>query len=177
MRSRDAIDLLAGSGVDALGSSVWADLGCGNGTFTLALAALVAAGSTIHAMDRDRAALREIPSTHNGVGITTHHGDFTKQPWPFDAVDGILMANALHYVGDQAAFIRDCERRMTSRRRFLIVEYDTDQPSPWVPHPVSRMRLRELFEPAGYSSIIVLNSRPSIYRRAPLYAAVISHDL
>src|SRR4029453_14715020 len=38
MRLRDAIDMLADSGVDALGPTIWADLGCGDGTFTLALA-------------------------------------------------------------------------------------------------------------------------------------------
>ena len=56
MRPRDAIDMLAESGVDALGPTIWADLGCGDGTFTLALASLLAPGSTIHAMDTDGSA-------------------------------------------------------------------------------------------------------------------------
>jgi trans-aconitate methyltransferase len=108
MRLRDAIEMLADSGVDVLGPTTWADLGCGDGTFTLALADVLAAGSAIHAMDRDGSALRKIPSVHNAVRITTHHGDFTKQTWPFADLDGILMANSLHYVDDQAAFIRTC---------------------------------------------------------------------
>jgi SAM-dependent methyltransferase len=169
----EAIEMLADSGVAALGPTTWADLGCGDGTFTLGLAALLAAGSTIHAMDVDRSALGQIPAAHNAVAIRTHLGDFTTGTWPFAALDGILMANSLHYVDDQAAFIRACEPRMSSQRRFLIVEYDTNEASRWLPYPVSRTRLTNLFAAAGYSSIRVLRSRPSVYRRASLYAAVI----
>ena len=173
MRLRDAIEMLADSGVDALGATTWADLGCGDGTFTLALAALLSAGSTIHAMDRDVAALRKIPSSRDGVRIATHRGDFTNQPWPFAGLDGILMANSLHYVADQAAFIRACEPQMTSRRRFLIVEYDTNEATRWVPYPVSQATLRSLFERAGYG-VTFLRLRPSVFRRASLYSAVIA---
>ena len=174
MRLRDAIDMLADSGAEALGQSIWADLGCGDGTFTLALADLLAPGSTIHAMDLDGSALRRMPSGHKGVGIITHRGDFLKQPWPFADLDGILMANSLHYVEQQAAFIRHCESHMKPQRRFLVVEYDTSAANRWVPYPVSRTSVIALFTRAGYSSIRVLRSRPSIYRRAPLYAVAIA---
>src|SRR4029453_8331502 len=173
MRLRDAIEMLADSGVESLGPTTWADLGCGVGTFTLALAALLATGSTIHASHPDGAALRKIPSAHNGVRITTHCGDFTNESWPFADLDGILMANSLHYVADQAAFIRACEPQMTARRRFLIVEYDTNETNRWVPYPVSQARLRNLFERAGYG-VTLLRSRPSVFRRASLYSAVIA---
>ena len=173
MRLRHAVDMLAGSAVGSLGPTTWADLGCGGGTFTRALAELLVAGSTVHAMDQDASVLRRIPSAHNGVRIATHRGDFTIQPWPFTSLDGVLMANSLHYLADPAAFIRACESQMRRPPRFLIVEYDTNVPNRWVPHPVSAARLRELFERAGYSSINVLSTRPSIYQRVPLYAAAV----
>jgi len=173
MRLRDAVDLLADSGVSTLEPTTWADLGCGDGTFTLALADLLSSGSTIHAMDRDASAIRSIPSAHKHVRIVTHRGDFTSETWPFRDLDGILMANSLHYVRDQAAFIRGCAQHLKPWHRFLIVEYDTTAANPWVPYPVSQIRLRDLFERAGYSSIRVLRSRPSVFRRAPLYAAAI----
>jgi len=174
VRLRDAIEMLAESGVDALGPTKWADLGCGTGTFTLALADLLSPGSTIHAMDREGSVLRRIPPEHKGVSITTHRGDFTNHTWPFANLGGILMANSLHYVDNQTTFIRNCERSMTVPRRFLIVEYDTDESSRWVPHPVSLNTLTSPFTDAGYSSITMLRSRPSVYRRAALYAALVT---
>ena len=171
VRLRDAIEMLAGSGVGELGPTTWADLGCGAGTFTLALADLLVPGSVIHAMDRDGSALRQIPSSHKSVRIRTHRGDFTSQMWPFDNLAGILMGNSLHYVDDQAAFIRACEARMTLPRRFLVVEYDTHEASRWLPHPVPQTMLTRLFAAAGYS-VQLLRSRPSIYRRAALYSAL-----
>jgi len=125
-------------------------------------------------MDSDASSLRKIPSAHKSSSITTHHGDFLKpQMWPFADLDGILMANSLHYVEDQATFIRACSSRMKSPRQFLIVEYDTDAANGWVPYPVTQTRLTTLFNGAGYGSIKLLRSRPSLYRRAPLYAALV----
>jgi 2-polyprenyl-3-methyl-5-hydroxy-6-metoxy-1,4-benzoquinol methylase len=175
MRPRDATDMLAGSGIAPLGPTVWADLGCGDGAFTLALAEVLASDSVIHAMDLDGSVLRRIPSAHNHVRITRHRGDFTNVPWPFADLDGILMANSLHYVENQAAFIRACKPQMKPRGRFLIVEYDTTEASRWVPYPINRAKLTALFEREGYSSR-VLRSRPSIYRRAPLYVAAIERS-
>jgi ubiquinone/menaquinone biosynthesis C-methylase UbiE len=97
--------MLAGSGIEQLGPTSWADLGCGDGTFTIALAEALAADSVIHALDLDGAAFRQIPAAHDGVRNNVHCGDFMKQPWPFTDLDGILMANSLHYVEMQAAFI------------------------------------------------------------------------
>jgi SAM-dependent methyltransferase len=173
MRLRAAVDMLSGSGIDALGPTVWADFGCGDGLFTRALAELLAAGSTIHAMDVNGSALQSIPTSHKGTRITTHRGDFVNDRWPFADLDGILMANSLHYVEHQAAFIRRCEPYMSSRRHFLIVEYDTDAANPWVPYPLSRARLTALFEAAGYSSIRMLRTRASMVRRASLYSAAV----
>jgi trans-aconitate methyltransferase len=166
---RDAVAMLAGSRLEMLGPMTWADLGCGDGTFTVALADVLAPGSAIHAIDLDRAALKRIPTHRHAVRIHTHVGDFS-EPWPFGRVDGILMANSLHYVANQEAFVRACESRMTSPR-FLIVEYDINTPNSWVPYPVSRTRLTELFRGYSFQS---LGSRPSRYQRAPLYAELLT---
>jgi hypothetical protein len=123
-------------------------------------------------MDRDAAALRALPPREHGVAIQAHRGDFTHRPWPFGDPDGILMANALHFVADAPAFVRACVTG-TSRPRFLVVEYDLERGNRWVPHPVSRVRLQALFAEAGYPSFRVLATRPSIYQRASIYAAAI----
>ena len=174
MRLRDAVKMFEGSDLASLGPTVWADLGCGDGTFTLALAEVIAPGSVIHAMDRDAGALAHIVPRHGDVRIETHVGDFTKGPWPFADVDGVLMANSLHYVKDQKAFITWCRSQMQQEHRFLIVEYDTDRANAWVPYPISQSELTALFAAAGYASITPLGSRPSAYRRARLYAAMVT---
>jgi trans-aconitate methyltransferase len=169
----DAAELIGG--IRTTARETWADLGCGDGTFTLALATSLKRASVIHAMDRDASVLRRIPNEYAGTTIVTHKGDFTKPPWPFGRVDGILLANSLHYVRNQHTFIRTCEQEMNHPRRFLIVEYDTDRANTWVPYPISLRRLEHLFGDAGYSSIR-LGTRPSIYQRAPIYAALMENS-
>ena len=158
----------------SLGPTAWADLGCGDGTFTRALAEVLASRSIVHAIDRDARALADIPTHHNDVQIETYLGDFTEFPWPVDNLDGVLMANSLHYVKNQAAFIASCGSQMKPAHGFLIVEYDTDRSNVWVPYPIGRRALATLFEAAGYATITILGSRPSVYQRAPLYAAMVS---
>ncbi len=173
MTEEDAVALIGGRPIGNL-SSAWADLGCGDGTFTRALATLLPGGSVIHAMDRDASALRQMPKEYAGVSIITHVGDFTIPPWPFERLDGLLLANSLHYVRDQPAFVRACASAMNDSRRFLIVEYDTDHPNRWVPYPLSRIALRQLFNDAGYSSVTFLESRRSQYQRGEMYSAMVA---
>src|SRR5262245_38644512 len=118
MEPDEARRLIAHHSLGEGGPQVWADLGCGDGRFTRALASLLPDGSTIHAIDRDRAVLKSIERSHHGVDIQTHVGDFTSLPWPFEAVDGILMANSLHYVHDPLEFLRRAVGSMR-RRHFL----------------------------------------------------------
>src|SRR5262245_66522725 len=105
MTKDQAVELIADADIGGQRPTTWADLGCGEGIFTLALATLLPKQSVIHAMDRDPNALRQIPDRWSGVSISTHVGDFLTAAWPFDHLDGILLANSLHYVRDQLPFI------------------------------------------------------------------------
>lgn len=169
MRHRDAVALIAGAGFDG-SPAVWVDLGSGEGTFTHALASLLAPGSVVHAIDTDASALAGLRAS-SPVRIVPHALDFVSVPWPVDVVDGILMANSLHYVRDQRGFLALCASRLSPRGRFLVVEYDTTTASPWVPYPVPRGGLAGLFASVGFS-VGFLGSRRSVFRRAELYAAV-----
>lgn len=173
MQLKDAVAMLAPglAGLDR--AQTWADLGCGSGLFTQALAHALPAGSTIHAMDTDASALRDIPRRVEQVDIRIWRGDFLTHPWPFDALDGVLMANALHFVEDKAAFVRTSAAHLNAQHRLLIVEYDMDAPNPWVPYPVSRQALESLFGAAGYAAVRVLGTRRSRYQRAGMYSALI----
>jgi ubiquinone/menaquinone biosynthesis C-methylase UbiE len=174
----DARALIAHPSLTGAGPQSWADLGAGDGTFTVALASLLPARSVIHAIDLDRRALAEIPERHGRVEIVTHVGDFTSFPWPFSTLDGLLMANSLHYVADQSGFLQRSKAHL-ARPRILLVEYDTNQANPWVPFPLGYEPAVELFKSTGYDEAMPIGRRRSRYRRADIYSvlfATIAHD-
>lgn len=171
MDHRDAVDMLRNAPLALGAPQRWADLGCGTGTFTRALADLLPSASTIAAMDRDAMALKQVPEMHGTTRITKHAGDFVTGSFPYKDLDGILLANALHFVRDQSEFIRRAGASLKPAGVFLLVEYDTDSPNPWVPHPLSFATLAQLFKASGFRTVKRLADRPSAFGRARLYAA------
>jgi trans-aconitate methyltransferase len=171
MTPADARALIAHGSLSEGGPRTWADLGCGDGTFTLALAAFLPEGSTIHAVDTDRTALAAIPHNSGGVVVVPHVGDFTLHGTGGHDVDGVLMANALHYVRDQDEFLRRLVGTM-KQPKLLLVEYDTDMATRWVPFPLSRKAAARRLADAGLSSVIDLGRRASVFRRADIYAVL-----
>src|SRR5689334_23043851 len=86
---------------------VWADLGSGEGAFTLALRDVGGADIEIYSIDKNRESL-EIQKKHfqNMFSNTTIHyreQDFTDEIH-VPQLDGILMANSLHFVNAQDLF-------------------------------------------------------------------------
>ena len=85
------------------------------------------------------------------------------------------MANAFHYVQHKDAFIKKIAVHIKQGGRFLIVEYNTDQPVPiWVPFPVSFTALQSLFRDTGFNIVRLLSERPSVYGHAAMYSAIIT---
>jgi ubiquinone/menaquinone biosynthesis C-methylase UbiE len=146
----------------------WCDLGCGSGTFTTALAHLLAPGSTIHAVDLDPEALEYVPDHYDGVEIRKTLGDIGSPSLRLSPVDGILMANTLHFVQEQQVFLK---RLLSATDRFLIVEYERSKPNRWGPYPVGFERLRQLFTQAGVQHVVKLATRPSLFG-GMLYSAL-----
>ena len=66
--------------------------------------------------------------------------------------------------------------RLRPAAPWLMVEYDTRRPNPWVPFPIDAQGLQALFEKIGYRQFRKLGERPSLYGRAPLFAALITHS-
>src|SRR5258708_24352117 len=139
---------------------LWCDLGSGSGTFTLALAQLLAPGSTISAVDLDWRALKSIPDQHHGVEIHKIVGDLQSSSLSLPAVDGVLMANTLHFIREQQGLLR---RLLSVADRFLIVEYERSRPNRWGPYPVGFEKLRQLFSDAGVERVERLATRPSLF--------------
>ena len=149
----------------------WADLGCGTGLFTQALSRMLQPDSTIHGIDNNSSLRRQ--TTPNGVEIIPLRLDFVTVDWGLQDLDGIIMANSLHYVKDQVSFLQKIKTYLKPEAYILIVEYDTDTPVPtWVPYPLSFSSLTNLFIHAGYTSLQKLSERPSIYGSGYIYGAL-----
>ena len=171
MEYADGRKLINHPALTSPGATQWADLGCGAGFFTNVLSSFLTKGSSMHAVDTEASSLKKV-RVADGIALTTHKVDFVKQPWPFAVLDGILMANALHYVRDKDAFIQKLQLHLAANGLWLLVEYDTDAANPWVPYPVSFNRLQKLCSSHSFS-VEKINSVPSAFGRSTMYAALL----
>jgi len=165
MSDEDAISLIE-KAISNHEPQVWADLGCGSGIFTKALNYLLPAGSRITAVDREKQRL-DLPN------VDFLRTNFERDDLKLSGLDGILMANAIHYVAAKAALIRKLEAMFTGSPRFIMIEYDTDRSNPWVPFPITFEQLQTLFWTLGYHKIVKVGERPSAYRSGNMYCALI----
>ena len=154
-------------------NQAWADLGCGNGLFTRALASLLPGGSRIHAIDADEKTIREIPASYNGVLITKSVLDFTSDSLVFHQVDGIMMANSLHYVKEKEPFLKRMIASLKMGGYFLLVDYDKERVNRWVPYPLQITSAEQLFLHCGAHSFKILKKRKSVFGDQWMYAALV----
>ena len=166
MNHADLVGLLKG-GISESGGQ-WADLGAGEGNFTLALGDLLGPGAHIIAVDRDRGALGVLASRMPNVQVMT--ADFTK-PIGLHDLDGVVMANSLHFVRDKKPVLEAVTRMLKPGGRLIVVEYSTDRGNPWVPHPFSFETWKWLADEAGLVGTALLGSVPSRYFGS-MYSAV-----
>jgi ubiquinone/menaquinone biosynthesis C-methylase UbiE len=172
MEHRDHVALLAG-GVRGGGPS-WADLGSGEGAFTLALADLLGSAGEVLSVDIDRRALaaqrRAMERRFPAARVTYRVGDFTTE-LGLSPLDGIVMANSLHFVADKAAVLAGVAGWLRPGGRLVLVEYDTDHGNRWVPYPVSFHTWERLASSAGFDATRRLQAVPSRFL-GRMYSAV-----
>jgi SAM-dependent methyltransferase len=154
----------------------WADVGAGEGAFTLALADLLGPGGRIVAVDRDGRALREneasVRARFPAIAIDTLVGDLTG-PLALPPLDGMVAANSLHFVARdrQVAAVATLAGHLVPGGRFVVVEYDADRGNPWVPHPFSYASWERLATAAGLVDTRRIGRVPSRFLGA-IYSAV-----
>src|SRR5262245_1396019 len=175
MNLRDAVELIAAA-VPREGGT-WADFGAGEGLFTRALVERIGPKGTVFAVDRygrALAALRRRAEKEN-LRVIPVLADFTEdvllRGLGAAALDGMLFANALHFVRDTGAVLARLVARLRPGGRVVVVEYDRRGPNRWVPFPIPPARLDELAAAAGLSTPIITTTRPSAYG-GDLYVAV-----
>ncbi len=167
MDHHDHVDLLRPANLSQ-GAS-FADLGAGSGAFTLALRELLGLSADIYAADRARNRLNILEQAHQsrfGSVENLHFvfGDFARD-LDLPLLDGILMANSLHFFRDKEKVLRHVRSFLKPGGKLLLVEYNVDRGNPWVPHPLSFETFRELAPRAGFSQPRLLAKKPSSFLR------------
>lgn len=152
----------------------WADLGAGAGAFTLALADLLGPGASITAVDRDRRTLQELAAAvarnFPDTRLDVLEADF-RRPLPLADLDGVVMANSLHFVRDKAPVVAAVASLLRPGGRLVVVEYGADRGNPWVPHPFSYAGWEKMAREAGLVGTRLLATVPSRFLGS-IYAAV-----
>lgn len=155
----DAVALVAPA-LEGAGPT-WADLGAGAGTFTSALLRILGPAARVHAVDRDASSVRALSRI---AGVTATRADFS-DTLELPPLDGVLLANALHFVPahEQAAVLARVASHVRPGGRVVLVEYENRAPSRWVPYPVSFERFRELARETGLGRPVRTGERESAF--------------
>lgn len=153
MNHADLVDLIR-DGVSEPGGR-WVDLGAGEGAFTFALAELLGPEAHITAVDKDAHAVGGLRS-HFDVRVA----DFTR-PLDLHDLDGVLMANSLHFVRKKEAVLELVHAMLKPGGALILVEYGADRGNPWVPYPFTYERWLPMAAQAGFRNTRLLRTVPS----------------
>jgi len=143
---------------------IWAEFGSGKGAFTLALAELLGPCGEIFSVDKDKQSLRSqqnlIKDRFPDSNVHYLEADFTK-PLNLPALDGVLMANSLHFVRRKEPVLKLIHKTLKSNGRLILVEYNVDRGNIWVPYPISLQTWIGQAERDGFARTELLATRPS----------------
>ena len=167
MQVFEGITLMESGFRERISNSVWADLGCGSGLFTKALASFLGTESKIYAVDKVQQSLE---LSFNNVAIEFIKADFVSEPLPFTRLDGVLMANSLHYIKNKSSFLERLKKLLTPNGQAIIVEYEIEKANAWVPYPISFNELEKLLSTKGFGPLVKLGERESIFGAEKMYA-------
>lgn len=164
MNHSDHVNLIQ-RGVPGPGG-VWADLGAGGGAFTLALAECIGPTGTIYAVDQDSRALerlaRAMQRSYPDVTLHCVTADFTG-PLTLPKLDGLLMANSLHYIRRKQPLVQRLRTLLRPGGRLILVEYNTDRGNRFVPHALSYSTWEKISRESGFAHTERLATRPSSF--------------
>jgi ubiquinone/menaquinone biosynthesis C-methylase UbiE len=164
MNHKDHVSLLQ-KGIPEKGGN-WADFGSGAGAFTLALADLIGTTGKIYSIDKDLRALKNQEKAMRTNFPTTVveyiNADFTR-PLDLPKLDGIIMANSLHFVRHKDPILQLIRSYLRPGGRFILVEYNTDRGNMWVPYPLTYSTWETLARQNGLTETQLLSTVPSRY--------------
>lgn len=154
----------------------WAEFGSGRGAFTLALAELVGNEGEIYSVDKNGRALEVQEAALNNqfpVKMPRVHFLVRDYTLPIDlpALDGLLMANSLHFQRDKEPVLEAIYSYLSPGGCLVMVEYNIRHGNPWVPYPLPLDKWKSLVKVCGLENPRLLVSRPSS-TMGEIYSAV-----
>ena len=173
MDHNDHVNLLRPANLNQGG--VYADFGAGGGAFTLALRELIGLDAIIYAVDKDRSSLNQLESAHSARFNSTRNlillpNDFSR-PLDLPPLDGIVMANSLHFFKDKEKILRHVRGFLKPNGALLTIEYNVDSGNLWVPFPLTFETYRTLAPRTGFSEPHLLAKAPSRFLKE-FYSAI-----
>lgn len=171
MNHADHVNLIKKAGIQP--NTIWADLGSGDGAFTLALREIGGSSIQILSIDKDSTRLenqkKEFSNMFSNANIMFLNTDFrTVQALPL--LDGILMANSLHFIENKKKVLNHILKFLKPSGTFVLVEYDSNEGNVWVPHPISAKNFIESAEYWGLTKPVFLHREPSYFMNS-IYSA------
>lgn len=164
-RRIDKARTLLRPGVEDL-RGTWADLGCGDGIFTAALYTLLAPESQVYAVDKSQRALdalvRNFAESYPEASPHPVLADFTR-PLSLLRLDGLLMANSLHFVRRKQPVLTQLVMLLKPGGRLVLVEYNTSRGNFAVPHPLDEAGFLALAAAVGLRGPRILAKIPSTF--------------
>ncbi len=144
-----------------ISNGVWIDAGCGRGTYTFPLATIA---TQVIAIDKNPYDLSFLKSRlHSVTNIVIHEMDFNQNlPLP-ELVDGILFGFSLHYEPTLSRALHNAFNQLKSNGIIIVLEYIQQEPLPWVPFPVSKVKLIELLSRIGFDKIDTIHQSRRFY--------------
>ncbi|KPV52550.1 hypothetical protein SE17_14855, partial [Kouleothrix aurantiaca] len=105
------------------------------------------------------------------AGIIPRQADIARR-LELPALDGVLMANVLHFLRDQPAALLLAASYLRPGGHVVLVEYDLDAPLRYVPFPVPFARFAALVAQAGLEDATPIGRRVSPSSGVAMYAAM-----
>lgn len=145
---------------------LWADVGCGDGIFTSALHSLIRPGDEIYAVDRDQYVLdalaRNFAESYPDAVLHPVRADFGRGLM-LPPLDGLVMANSLHFVVDKAPVLARLTSLLKPGRRLIVVEYNTNRGNAAVPYPLDEAGFIKLATDVGLRDAQIMARIPSSF--------------
>ena len=148
-----------------------ADLGAGNGHYTLAAAAAVGSSGRVYAIDVQEEVLKHLKDSAHRAGrrnIETIWGNFEKAGGTKlrdQSVDGVILSNTLFQLERKEDAVKEIKRILKSEGKLLVVDwagaYGGMGPAPQ--YVVSEHQAEEIFITGGFYKVKDFRAGPHHY--------------